>query len=212
MSHGTRQIRLICEWDFGLTCLADPHRLEKSCLSKRPTKTAQTGVGSRSGVVSFPSLQKPHTGPHRWDSEEIRLCCQLVFRISSFSSPFQKVLFFVYAAQFLHRAILSSSTLITFYRTLLEYHSSLFFLFPALRKNALPSSCLKIGPNRCCYGFGYCFPASTGKASHKSTQLVTQGAPAWLSYPMLFPSVHPARFSPTVAGRIAPLLPGSDGW
>ena len=88
---------------------------------------AQQGLVWELGVVFFPSLQKPHTGPHKWDSEEIRLCCQLVFRISSFLSPFQKVLFFVYAAQFLHRAILPSGTLITFYRTLLEYQSSLFF-------------------------------------------------------------------------------------
>ena len=92
---------------------------KKSCLSKRPTKAAQTGVGSRSGVVSFPSLQKPHTGPHKWDSEEIRLCCQLVFRISSFLSPFQKVLFFVYAAQFLYRRLHHSIPLIMFHRTLL---------------------------------------------------------------------------------------------
>ena len=102
---------------------------KKSCLSKRPTKAAQTGVGSRSGVVSFPSLQKPHTGPHKWDSEEIRLCCQLVFRISSFLSPFQKVLFFVYAAQFLYRRLHPSIPLIMFYKTLLGDMETLSFPF-----------------------------------------------------------------------------------
>ena len=183
---------------------------KKSCLSKRPTKAAQTGVGSRSGVVSFPSLQKPHTGPHKWDSEEIRLCCQLVFRISSFLSPFQKVLFFVYAAQFLYRRLHPSIPLIMFYKTLLGDMETLSFPFAAI--GCASSNCLKIGPNRCFYGVWYCFPTSTEKASHKPTQPVTQGVPAWLSYLMLSSSVHPEIFSPSAVGRIAPLLPGSGEW
>ena len=77
------------------------------------------------GVVSLPFRRKPHTGPHRRDSGVIWLCRQLIFWI--FSEPLPKILFFVYAAHFLHKGILPPGTLITFYRTLLEYHSSLFF-------------------------------------------------------------------------------------
>ena len=93
-----------------------------------------------------------------------------------FSGPVPKVFFFVYAAQFLHRAIFPSSTLITFCRTLLEYYESLFVFCAAIE--CAFSSCLKTGPNRRCYEFGYCFPTSTGKASHKPTQPATQGVPA----------------------------------
>ena len=42
--HRTRQIWLICEWDLGLAWLANPHRLEKLCLPKRPSKTAKQGL------------------------------------------------------------------------------------------------------------------------------------------------------------------------
>ena len=63
--HRTRQIWLICEWDLGLAWLAN---LQKSCLSKRPAKTAQQGLAWERGIVSLLSRQKPHTGPHRWDS------------------------------------------------------------------------------------------------------------------------------------------------
>ena len=38
-----------------------------------------------------------------------------------FSVPIPKILFFVYTAQFLHKALLPSSALIAFYRTLLEH-------------------------------------------------------------------------------------------
>ena len=96
------------------------------------------------GGVSLLQLRKPHTSPHRWDSEEIRLCLQLIFRIFSFSGPLPKVLFFVYAAQFLHRAILSLSTLITFCRTLLEYQSSLFFLFLHCDRMRFPQAASKL--------------------------------------------------------------------
>ena len=37
-------MRPICAWDFGLACLDDPHRLEKLCLPKRPSKTAKQGL------------------------------------------------------------------------------------------------------------------------------------------------------------------------
>lgn len=58
----------ICVWDFGLACLDDPHRLEKFCLPKRPSKTAKQGLVWERRAVTLPSRQKPHTGPHRWDS------------------------------------------------------------------------------------------------------------------------------------------------
>ena len=205
--HRTRQIWLICEWDLGLAWLAN---LQKSCLSKRPAKAAQWGLVWGSGVVSLLRRRKPHTSPHSWDSGVIWLCRQSIFRVSSFSSPFPKVLFFVYAAQFLHRTILPSSTLITFCRTLLEYYESLFVFCTAIE--CAFSNRLKTGPNRRCYEFGYCFSTSTRKASHRSTQAVTQGVPAWLSYLMLSSSVHPEIFSPSAAGGIAPPLPGLGGW
>ena len=63
--YGTRQIRLICEWDLGLTCLADPHRLEKILPSPTSHKNGPTGAGMERGVVSLLRLQKPHTGPYR---------------------------------------------------------------------------------------------------------------------------------------------------
>ena len=71
------------------------------------------------GVVSLLRLQRPHTGPYRRDSGAMWLCRQLIFRVSSFPSPFQKVFFFVYAAQFLYRRLHPSIPLIMFYRTLL---------------------------------------------------------------------------------------------
>ena len=59
----------------------------------------------------------------------IRLCCLLVFWISSFSGPIPKVLFFVYAAQFLYRRLHPSISLIMFYRTLLGDMETLSFPF-----------------------------------------------------------------------------------
>lgn len=56
----------ICAWDFGLTCLADPHRLGKILPSQTPRKNGPTGADIGAGVVSLPSRQKPYTGPHRW--------------------------------------------------------------------------------------------------------------------------------------------------
>ena len=54
-------MQLICSWDFGLTFLADPHRLEKNCLSKRPAKTAQQGlVWERGGVSPYPLGKTAH--------------------------------------------------------------------------------------------------------------------------------------------------------
>ena len=173
---------------------------KKSCLLKRPAKMAQQGLVCEQGSVSLLRRRKPHTGPYRRDCGVIWLCRQSIFRVSSFSSPFPKVLFFVYAAQFLHRTILPSGAL----------RKSFFVFCDAI--GCASSNCLKIGPNRCCCGFGYCFSTSTRKASHKPTQPVTQGVPAWLSYLMLSSSVHPEIFSPSAAGRIAPPLPGSDGW
>lgn len=153
------------------------------------------------------SLTQAHTGG---TAGTIRLCCLLVFGISSFSGPIPKVLFFVYAAQFLYRRLHPSIPLIMFYKTLLGDMETLSFPFAAI--GCASSNCLKIGPNRCCYGVWYCFPTSTEKASHKPTQPVTQGVPAWLSYLMLSSSVHPEIFSPSAAGGIAPPLPESDVW
>ena len=115
----------ICEWDFGPTCLDDPHRPEKSSLSKRPTKMAQQGLVCEQGVFPYSggeSRTQAHTGG---TAEAIRFRCYQSSKFL-FSAPVLKAFFFVYAAQFLHKAILLSSTLITFYRTLLEYYGSLF--------------------------------------------------------------------------------------
>ncbi len=87
---------------------------KKSCLSKRPAKAAQWGPVWERGFFPYSggeSLTQAHTGG---TAGTIRLCCLLVFGISSFSEPLPKILFFVYAAQVLHRAILPSSTLIMF--------------------------------------------------------------------------------------------------
>ena len=73
--HRTRQIWLICEWDLGLAWLAN---LQKSCLSKHSTKTAKQGLAWERGGVSLLRLQKPHTSPYSWDSEEIQLCLHLI--------------------------------------------------------------------------------------------------------------------------------------
>ena len=62
--HRTRQIWLICEWDLGLAWLAN---LQKSRLSKHPSKTAQRGLVCEQGSVSLLRRRKPHTGPYRWD-------------------------------------------------------------------------------------------------------------------------------------------------
>ena len=175
-----------------------------------PQKRPNRGWYGSRGVFPYSggeSLTQAHTGG---TAGTIRLCCLLVFGISSFSEPLPKILFFVYAAQFLHRAIFPSSTLITFCRTLLEYYESLFVFCTAIE--CAFSNRLKTGPNRRCYEFGYCFSTSTRKASHRSTQAVTQGVPAWLSYLMLSSSVHPEIFSPSAAGGIAPPLPGLGGW
>ena len=102
---------------------------EKSCPPKRSEKAAQTGVGMGLGIVSLPRPGKPHTSPHRRDSGAIWLCWQLIFRGSSFSVPIPKVLFFVYAAQFLYRRLHPSIPLIMFYRTLLGDMETLSFPF-----------------------------------------------------------------------------------
>ena len=67
-SRRTCQIRLICEWDFGLTCLTDPHRLEKILPFQTPRKSGPNRLVWERRAVTLPSRQKPHTGPHRWDS------------------------------------------------------------------------------------------------------------------------------------------------
>ena len=107
--YGTRQIRLICEWDLGLTCLADPHRLEKILPSPTSHKNGPTGAGMERGVVSLLRLQKPHTGPYRRGCGGDSFLLLPVFIISPFSGPVPKVFFFVYAAQFLYKSILPFS-------------------------------------------------------------------------------------------------------
>lgn len=102
---------------------------KETCLLKRPAKKAQRGLVWERWVVSLPFRRKPHTVPHSWDSGAILLRRQLIFRGSSFSSPFQKVLFFVYAAQFLYRRLHLSIPLIMFNRTLLGDMETLSFHF-----------------------------------------------------------------------------------
>ena len=129
MGHGTRQLCRICVWDVGLACLDDPHRPEKILPFQTPLKNGPTGADMEARVLSLLQLGKPHTSPHRQDSGELRLCWQLVFGISSFSGPIPKVLFFVYAAQFLYRKLHPSPPLIMFYRTLLGDMETLSFPF-----------------------------------------------------------------------------------
>lgn len=77
---------------------------KETCLLKHPAKTPQRGLVWEQGLFPYPSGESPtqaHTGG---TAGTIQLCCLLVFGISSFSGPIPKVLFFVYAAQFLHRA------------------------------------------------------------------------------------------------------------
>ena len=162
------------------------------------------------GVVSLPFRRKPHTGPHRRDSGVIWLCRQLIFWI--FSEPLPKILFFVYAAHFLHKGILPPGTLITFYRTLLEYHSSLFFFVSFTGKECASLKLPQNWPKPVLLWGLVLFPYLDWESLTQPTQSVTQGVPAWLSYLMLSSSVHPEIFSPSAAGRIAPPLPGSDGW
>ena len=154
----------ICVWDFGLACLDDPHRLEKLCLPKRPSKTAQAGAGMGAGVLPYSGGEnrtQAHTGG---TAGTIRLCCLLVFGISSFSGPIPKVLFFVYAAQFLYRRLHPSIPLIMFYRTLLGDIETLSFPFHRCDRMC----CLKISPNRCCYGVWYCFSLPRLRKPHTS--------------------------------------------
>ena len=94
-----------------------------------PQKRPNRGWHGSEGV--FPcsgckSRTQAHTGG---TAGTIRLCCLLVFGISSFSGPIPKVLFFVYAAQFLYRRLHLSIPLIMFYRTLLGDMETLSFPF-----------------------------------------------------------------------------------
>ena len=99
--------------------LDDPHRPQRILPSQTLLKNGPTGLVWKQGLYFLTLPAKTHTSLHRRDNGVIWLCQQLIFRI--FSGYIPLVLFFVYAAQFLHRAIFPSSTLITFCRTLLEY-------------------------------------------------------------------------------------------
>ena len=64
---------------------------KKSCLSKRLAKMAQQGLVCEQGVFPYSggeSLTQAHTGG---TAGTIRLCCLLVFGISSFSVPIPRV-------------------------------------------------------------------------------------------------------------------------
>ena len=50
MGHRTRQIRLICVWDFGLTYLDDPHRFEKILPFQTLLKNGPTGLVWKQGL------------------------------------------------------------------------------------------------------------------------------------------------------------------
>ena len=104
--------------------LDDPHRPQRILPSQTLLKNGPTGLVWKQGLYFLTLPAKTHTSLHRRDNGVIWLCQQLIFRI--FSGYIPLVLFFVYAAQFLHRAIFPLSTLITFCRTLLEYYGSLF--------------------------------------------------------------------------------------
>ena len=56
MGRGTRQMQLICSWDFGLTCLDAHTDLKESCLPKRPQKRSNRGwYGSRGCFLPLPA-------------------------------------------------------------------------------------------------------------------------------------------------------------
>ena len=137
----------ICVWDFGLACLDDPHRLEKFCLPKRPSKTVQQGLLWERGAVSLLRLQKPHTGPHKRDNGgPSGFAAYWSSGFLLFSGPIPKVLFFVYAAQFLYRRLHPSIPLIMFYRTLLGDMETLSFPFHRCDRICflkLPQNCSK---------------------------------------------------------------------
>ena len=98
----------------------------KSCLPQHPFKNGQTGVGmgAMGCFLTLPAkIAHRPTQAGQWGDLALSTVNLQDF---SFSGHIPIVLFFVYAAQFLHRAILPSSTLIPFYRTLLECYGSLF--------------------------------------------------------------------------------------
>ena len=116
----------ICAWDFGLTCLADPHRLEKIPPSQTSLKNGPTeaGLGTR-GCFLTPVVKAAHKPVQAGQRGQFVFTATSLHN-SSFFWACSQSFFLVYAAQFLHRAIFPSSTLITFCRTLLEYYGSLF--------------------------------------------------------------------------------------
>ena len=61
MGHRTRQIRLICVWDFGLTYLDDPHRFEKILPFQTLRKNGPTGAGMEArGCFLTPAAKASH--------------------------------------------------------------------------------------------------------------------------------------------------------
>ena len=103
--------------------------LKNPAFPNTPQKRPNGGWYVSRGVFPYSggeSLTQAHTGG---TAGTIRLCCLLVFGISSFSGPIPKVLFFVYAAQFLYRRLHLSIPLIMFYRTLLGDMETLSFHF-----------------------------------------------------------------------------------
>ena len=83
--------------------------LKNPAFPNNPQKRPNRGWYVSRGVFPYSggeSLTQAHTGG---TAGTIRLCCLLVFGISSFSEPLPKILFFVYAAQFLYKSILPFS-------------------------------------------------------------------------------------------------------
>ena len=73
-----------------------------NALQKWPNR----GWYGSEGVFSYPPCKNRTQARTGGTAGAIRFFCQLILQVSSFSSPFQKVLFFVYVAQFWHEAIL----------------------------------------------------------------------------------------------------------
>ena len=101
------------------------HTDSKTPPFQKPRKNSPTGAGMGTGGCF---LTLPAKTAHRPTQAGQRgnLALPAVDLPDIFSVPTPKVFFFIYAVQVLHKAILPSSTLITFYRTLLEYYGSLF--------------------------------------------------------------------------------------
>ena len=132
-SRRTCQIRLICEWDFGLTCLTDPHRFEKILPFQTPRKSGPTGAGMGIRGCFLTPVAKASHRPiqlgQRGDPALSPSDLQDFFFFGSYPhSPFLCL-----CGAVLYRRLHLSIPLIMFYRTLLGGHGNPLVFFSSLR-------------------------------------------------------------------------------